>query len=64
MAQDFDCDLKEYSLPEGLDAHARGGAPQGTWQGERGDQLRAGFTISALQLLRAFTHPSVGKWQN
>jgi hypothetical protein len=44
-AQGLDCDLKEYRAQDGLNAQVAGGALQVTWQGERGQQLRAGFTI-------------------
>ena len=39
------CDLTEYKPAEGLRAEQRQGMLDVTWQGERGDQLRAAFTI-------------------
>ena len=44
-AQSVNCDLRDYKPMEGLNAEHRGGALQVSWQGERGDQLRAAFTI-------------------
>jgi len=37
--------MKQYKPAEGLTAENRDGALQLAWQGERGDQLRASFTI-------------------
>ncbi len=45
VAQGLDCDLKDYKPLEGLRAELREGALEVTWQGERGEQLRAVFTI-------------------
>jgi hypothetical protein len=44
-AQSVNCDMRQYKQAEGLTAENREGALQLSWQGERGDQLRASFTI-------------------
>ncbi len=43
--QSFTCDLHEYKPAEGLRAEVRSGALELNWQGERGEPLRAAFTI-------------------
>jgi len=48
-AQDLNCDLSAYHAQDGLHAQTRAGALELTWQGERGDQLRARFTIRNAQ---------------
>ena len=45
VGQTSSCDLSEYKVAEGLKAEQRQGALDVTWQGERGEQLRAAFTI-------------------
>ena len=42
---EFTCDLTGYKQQDGLTAQLRGGVLEVTWQGERREQLRAGFTI-------------------
>ena len=44
IAQDLTCDLSEYKSQPGLTATVRAGAVELSWQGERGEQLRAAFT--------------------
>src|SRR5437660_1277340 len=44
-AQPVNCDMGQYKAVEGLKAENRNGAVHLAWQGERGDQLRASFTI-------------------
>ena len=44
-AQSTNCDLKDYKAQEGLTAANRGGALELQWSGERGETLRASFTI-------------------
>ncbi len=39
------CDFKEYKAADGLKAEMQAGVLQVVWQGERGQQLRAGFAI-------------------
>jgi len=43
--QNLSCDLGEYKGSDGLRVEQHQGVLDVTWQGERGDQLRAGFTI-------------------
>ena len=43
--QTLSCDLSEYKPAEGLKAEQRQGVLDVTWQGERGEQLRAAFII-------------------
>ncbi len=43
--QNLSCDLGNYKPLEGLKAEQHQGVLGVTWQGERGEQLRAGFTI-------------------
>ncbi len=45
VGQSLSCDLQEYRPVEGLKAEMVQGILSITWQGERGEQLRAGFTI-------------------
>src|SRR5258706_10050195 len=45
MAQGIHCDLKEYKPLDGLTAEVRGDVLVVTWQGKRGTQLRAAFSI-------------------
>src|SRR5436309_4449157 len=49
IAQSINCDMRQYKPAEGLTAENREGALQLSWQGERGDQLRASFGIRGGQ---------------
>src|SRR6185436_9681960 len=42
---DFKCDLAGYKPQDGLTAQMRDGTLEVSWQGERRERLRAGFTI-------------------
>jgi hypothetical protein len=44
-AQPFACDLAGYKPQDGLKAELRNGALELSWNGARGQQLRAGFTL-------------------
>ncbi len=62
--QDINCDLKDYKPISGLTAEVRGATLEVLWDGERGEQLKAGFAIrngqpyvSDLEVRR-----SGGKW--
>jgi hypothetical protein len=48
-AQGLNCDLKSYKAQDGLTAGIREGALELQWAGERGEQLRASFTIRGGQ---------------
>ncbi len=48
-AQELNCDLSGYKAQDGLQAQARGGVLELTWQGERREQLRAAFIIRGGQ---------------
>ena len=43
------CDMQHYKAADGLKAENRDGGLQLTWQGERGEELRAAFTIRGGQ---------------
>jgi hypothetical protein len=45
----MNCDMQHYKAADGLKAENRNGALQLTWQGERGEELRAAFTIRGGQ---------------
>ena len=45
MAANLNCDLSEYRSSDGLAATVNGAGLQLVWQGDRGRQLRALFTI-------------------
>ena len=47
--QDLTCDLAGYKPQEGLQAQIRSGVLEVSWQGERGEQLRAQFAIRGGQ---------------
>ena len=49
--QSLNCDLSGYKPQEGLKAQVRGGVLEVAWDGERREQLRAGFTIQGGQPL-------------
>lgn len=53
MGQSLNCDLQAYKPLEGLRAELRGGVLEFSWQGARGQELRAGFTIRDGQPLIA-----------
>ena len=59
-----DCDLSAYRAQDGLKAQMHAGALELTWQGERGDQLRASFTIRAGQPMvkELAAHKNGGNW--
>ena len=48
-AQDLSCDMTGYKAQDGLKAEVRAGVLELTWQGERRQQLRAGFAIRGGQ---------------
>jgi hypothetical protein len=48
-AQRLDCDFKEYKALDGLKAELRDNVLHLTWQGERGQQLRAAFGVQDSQ---------------
>ena len=47
--QELSCDLAGYKPQEGLKAQLRGATLEVAWQGERRDQLRAGFALRGGQ---------------
>src|SRR5271169_4322212 len=49
IAQSVTCDMRQYKQAEGLTAENRDGALQLSWQGERGEQLRASLSIRGGQ---------------
>jgi hypothetical protein len=57
------CDLSEYKALDGLKAAARPDSLEVTWQGERGQELRAAFAIQDGQpAIRELTVRKSGKW--
>jgi hypothetical protein len=64
-AQNINCDMGQYKAASGLKAENRNGALQLEWQGERGDQLRASFTIRDGQPIVAelAARSSGGAWK-
>ncbi len=62
--QGINCDLKEYKPLDGLKAEIRNGVLEFSWQGARGQELRAGFTIRDGQPLVAelAARKSGGSW--
>jgi hypothetical protein len=64
-AQTVTCDLGQYKAAEGLKAENRDGALHLAWQGERGDQLRASFTIRDGQptVVELAARASGGAWK-
>ncbi len=44
-AQSLNCDLREYQPSEGLQAASHNGVLEVSWNGARGQQLRAGFSV-------------------
>src|SRR2546421_5769937 len=49
--ESLNCDLSGYKPQDGLKAQVRGSVLEVAWDGERRDQLRAGFTIQGGQPL-------------
>jgi hypothetical protein len=49
FGQELKCDMAGYQAQEGLTAQLRVGVLELSWQGERGEQLRAQFTVRAGQ---------------
>jgi hypothetical protein len=47
--QELSCDMAGYKPQDGLKAQIRAGSLELTWQGERGEQLRASFAIHSGQ---------------
>jgi hypothetical protein len=45
ISQTIQCDMGQYKASPGLKAETHGGGLQLSWDGERGEQLRASFTI-------------------
>ena len=45
MAQSLNCDVRDYTPLDGLKAEIRNNVVELSWQGARGQELRAGFTI-------------------
>ncbi|HEV3198470.1 MAG TPA: hypothetical protein VGZ73_11195 [Bryobacteraceae bacterium] len=54
MGQSLNCDLREYKAMDGLKAEIHNNALELSWQGARGQELRAGFAIRDGQ-------PSIGE---
>ena len=44
-AQALNCDMQEYKNIDGVKAVASGSSVELSWQGEKGQQLRARFTL-------------------
>ena len=65
IAQSVNCDMQRYKPAEGLTAENRDGAMQLSWQGERGDQLHAVFTIRGGQpvVVELSARSSGGIWK-
>jgi hypothetical protein len=64
VAAPLNCDLSEYKEQSGLKAEMAGDALRLTWQGERGQELRASFGIdNGTPLVRELAaHKSGGSW--
>jgi hypothetical protein len=62
--QTSNCGLQDYKPIEGLNAQIVGGALQFNWQGEKGNELRAQFTIRDGQpeVLELAARKSGGQW--
>ena len=62
--RELNCDMSGYQPQDGLKAQMRGGALELTWLGERGEQLRASFTIRAGQptVLELAARKNGGSW--
>jgi hypothetical protein len=63
-AQKPGCDLRDYKSVQGLKAQAHENGLQVEWQGERGEQLRAGFGIRDAQplVLELAVRKGKGDW--
>src|SRR5580658_807390 len=62
-AQTLNCDFQSYKALDGLKAEMRGGALELTWQGERGQTLRAILGVRAGQpQVRELAVEKNGKW--
>jgi hypothetical protein len=62
-AQTLNCDLQGYKPLDGLKAEMRSGALEVTWQGERGQTLRAVFAVRDGQpAVREMAVEKNGKW--
>jgi hypothetical protein len=61
----MNCDMQHYKAADGLKAENRNGALQLTWQGERGEELRAAFTIRGGQptVTELAARPREGTWK-
>src|SRR5258708_650461 len=62
--QDLNCELKDYKPINGLSAEIRGGTLEVLWEGERSEQLKAGFIIRNGQPLVSYLEArrNGGKW--
>ncbi|MBM3775545.1 MAG: hypothetical protein FJW37_10320, partial [Acidobacteria bacterium] len=60
----FECSLKEYREAPGLKAESEPGGLRVTWQGERGQQLRAVFAIEkgAPRIVELAARGAAGRW--
>ena len=62
-AQTLDCNFQGYKAAEGLKAEMHSGALELTWQGERGEQLRAILGVTGGQpVVRELAVRENGKW--
>lgn len=62
-AQTLDCDLQGYKALDGLKADMRSGSLEFTWQGERGQTLRAVFGVRDGQpVVHELAVEKNGKW--
>ena len=62
-AQALDCNFQNYRPLDGLKAEMRSGVLQMTWQGERGQWLRAAFAVVDGQpVVRELAVDKSGKW--
>src|SRR6202158_3427671 len=67
QCQSLNCDLREYKPVDGLTAQVAAGTLQVTWEGERGQELRAEFTIRDAQPMvhaLAIRSSGQGDWRN
>jgi hypothetical protein len=64
QSQTFKCSLQNYKLVEGLNAQVNAGVLQVTWQGEKGQELRAQFAIRSGQpvILELAARKNGGQW--
>jgi hypothetical protein len=62
-AQALDCNFQNYHPLDGLKAEMRAGILQMTWQGERGQSLRAALAVADGQpVVRELAVEKAGKW--